>query len=88
MLLLPAVAGPPHTRGNHGSCAAEELVNSLKEVELPVSHFTSHTTTQLPSLSSICAGFHALEGTCPIPLEQIPQKEFQSFLQRIFSAAA
>lgn len=53
----------------------------------PVSHFTSHTTAQLPSLSSICASFHALGGTCPIPLDQTPLKEFQSFLQRIFSAA-
>lgn len=60
----------------------------LKEVEFPVSHFTPHTTAQLPSLSGIRASFHALGGTCPTPLGQTPHKEFQSFLQRIFSAAA
>lgn len=87
MLLLPAVAGLPHVPEDHGSCAAEEPVNSLKEVEFPVSHFTSHTMAQLPSLSSSCAIFHALGGTCPVPLDQTPHKEFQSFLRRIFSAA-
>lgn len=87
MLLFPAVAGLPHMPEDHGSRAAEEPVNSLKEVESPVSRFTSHTTAQLPSLSSICANFHALRGTCHIALDQTPHKEFQSFLQTIVPAA-
>jgi len=82
VLLLSA-----HTPEERGSRVAEELVNSLKEVEFPVSHFTSRTMAQLPSLGSICATCHAPQGTHPISPDQAPHKEFQSFLHRTFSAA-
>ena len=79
MLLLPAVAGLPRVPEDHGSQAAEEPVNSLKEVEFPVSHFTSHTTAQLPSLSSICAVFMHWGEPAPFLLTKLLIRSFSPF---------
>lgn len=69
---------------SHGSRAAEEPVNSLKEVKFPVSHFTSHTMAHLPSLSSSCAIFHALGEPTLFLLTKLLIRSFSHFCKGYF----